>query len=107
SIYLAEEGSPSCSIVSTRDLIKESFSIQANPNPVSYYTQIQVEAQRDSELELMVFNVLGRQVYQRNIQVFEGTNSFEFDASQLPEGMYLYAITDGKNILTKKMMVNR
>ena len=106
-ISLQPEGSANCSLVNTEELYKSQFSIEASPNPFSYYTQINVDAKRSGDLQLMVFNVLGRRVYDQNIQVVEGRNNFEFDATNLPTGMYLYAITDGEHVITKKMMVSR
>ncbi|MEM9916536.1 MAG: T9SS type A sorting domain-containing protein [Bacteroidota bacterium] len=106
-IHVGPENSPSCTLVSAEEVYKESFSVQANPNPFAYFTNINVDAVEEDDLELMVFNLLGRQVFQRNIHVFEGRNTFEFDATDLPAGIYLYALTDGKNVITKKMLINR
>jgi hypothetical protein len=37
----------------------------------------------------------------------KGLNRINFDASAMPNGIYLYTITDGVNTISKKLTVNK
>lgn len=96
-----------CTTVSTDEAFQADFSLRANPNPFAYFSNIEIESRVNGTLKLAVFNVLGGAVHQQNIQLFEGTNNIEFDGSHLPTGLYVYALTDGKSVITRKFTIQR
>lgn len=106
-LNLQGPGFANCTTISTDEAFQADFSLRANPNPFAYYTNIEIESRVNGALQLAVFNVLGDIVHQQNIQLFEGTNNIEFDGSLLATGLYVYALTDGKNVITRKFMIQR
>jgi len=57
-------------------------------------------------VELRVYNILGQEVatlVNENLKV--GRHAVTFDASRLASGVYLYKITAGSFISTKKMLL--
>lgn len=78
------------------------------PNPFNPTTTITYEIPIDSDLSLVVSDVLGRQV-----QVLEsgrragGVHTVLFDASAMPSGVYFYTLTAGAYAETRTMVLLR
>ena len=52
-----------------------------------------------------VSNMIGKVVYSSKIQVNKGENTVNFNADQLTPGIYFYTIGDGKNSVTRRMVI--
>ena len=84
---------------------------QNYPNPFNPTTKIKfdIKAEGRSEkakIELSVFNILGKQVAKLvNAGLAPGTFEVEFDARNLPSGVYYYRLTDGDFEETRKMVL--
>ena len=61
----------------------------------------------NSEVTFTLTNLLGEVVNSQNIAAPKGLNKITFDASNMSNGVYLYTITDGKNTISKKLIVNK
>ena len=83
------------------------FALDQNfPNPFNPSTSIRYEVQETGRVTLEVFDILGRQVEMLVDGVISaGEYSVTFDAHNLPSGMYLYRLTAGNNVSTKKMLL--
>ncbi|MCF8306327.1 MAG: T9SS type A sorting domain-containing protein [Ignavibacteriales bacterium] len=84
-----------------------SFSLSQNyPNPFNPTTTIDFVLAADAKTRLEIFNALGESV---SVIVNEfrsaGTYSEYFDASNLASGTYIYRLTAGQNVMTKKMLL--
>lgn len=93
--------------VGTSDQLKSIYSIEASPNPFSYLTTLKIEALQAETVDFQVFNLMGQRVENRRVQLFTGANQLEFDASDLPSGIYQYSIGNEKGHRTGKLAVNR
>ncbi len=88
----------------------EAFSLSQNyPNPFNPNTTIQYSIPESGNVELKVFDVLGREVKTLiNGNVEAGNHSVNFNASNLSSGVYFYSIKyAGKNTITKKMLLTK
>ena len=87
------------------DLIPEVVSLNQNyPNPFNPVTTISFYLPEPVPVKLSVFNVVGQPV----AVLTEGTlgagdHEFEWDASGLPSGMYIYQLEVGTKVMTRKM----
>jgi hypothetical protein len=78
------------------------------PNPFNPITQIQYSLPENVFVTLKVFDMLGREVATLvNEYQAAGYKSVEFDAKDLPSGIYIYKISAGKFISAKKMILIR
>jgi glucuronoarabinoxylan endo-1,4-beta-xylanase len=79
---------------------------QNYPNPFNPSTTITYELPRAFQVTLTVFDILGREV---SVLVNErreaGVHEVKLDASELASGVYLYRLTAGSFVQTKKMLV--
>ena len=84
-----------------------SFALEQNyPNPFNPSTTIRFGIPRETEVSLVLYNILGQQVATLiNETVKPGNHSVIFNASQLASGTYFYRLTAGSYTATKKMML--
>ncbi len=100
--------SPECSGVSSaQESFAAQFELHNAPNPFSGITQVLIGTERGGDYEFVVTDLLGKIVHRQPVSLFPGENTIEFNGSSLPEGMYLYAITDGLQAASGKMIINR
>lgn len=81
---------------------------QNYPNPFNPATTITFTLPASGQVELKVYDVLGRDV-RRLVAGFKkaGTHSVRFDADGLPSGVYFYQLRAGKYESTKKMILTK
>ncbi len=77
---------------------------QNYPNPFNPATSISFGIPEKSNVMLRVYNTIGEEVALIAAGVFEaGTYNFNFDASNLPSGNYIYVLQTDKTVISKKM----
>ena len=87
--------------------LPEAYSLDQNyPNPFNPVTTIQFTLPQAGDVNLSVYDVLGRRVATLiNGSISSGIHSVNFNASNLPSGMYLYRLTTPAGQLTQKMIL--
>jgi predicted GH43/DUF377 family glycosyl hydrolase len=87
--------------------VPAAFVLAQNyPNPFNPTTVIRYQLPVASEVKLVVFDILGRQVTELvNERKSAGTYEVKFDAGRLASGVYLYRLTAGSFVQTRKMLV--
>ncbi len=87
--------------------IPSNFELKQNyPNPFNPSTTIEYSIPEKSFARLSVYNTIGQQV----AVLFEGIKErgvyrYNFNASNLPAGVYIYKLETNKNSFTRKMML--
>lgn len=77
---------------------------QNYPNPFNPITQIAFEIPERTTVRLEVFNIQGQRIATLlNGEAQPGSYAIPFDGSQLASGVYLYRLSVGQTILTRKM----
>jgi hypothetical protein len=80
---------------------------QNYPNPVKSTTQIYFNLPVSGNVQFKVYNLLGTIIYMQNYSSKSGTNSITFDAGNVADGMYFYSLSDGSNIITYRMIIDK
>lgn len=85
----------------------ENFRLNQNyPNPFNPSTNISFQIPQSGQVLLEVFTVSGQKVATLiNQKMNAGEHRVTFDASGISTGLYLYRLTAGSTIITKKMTV--
>jgi aryl-phospho-beta-D-glucosidase BglC (GH1 family) len=84
-----------------------NFELQQNfPNPFNPRTKISYSIKEEGLVTLKVYDVLGKEIATLiNENKPAGLYEAEFDASQLPSGMYIYKLQAGNFVSSKKMLL--
>ena len=87
--------------------VPATFSLSQNyPNPFNPSTKIDFSIPVGAQVQLKVYNVLGQEVATLvNETMKSGSHTVTFDASKLASGVYLYKITAGSFVSTRKMVL--
>ncbi len=95
------------STVSDEYVFLDEYELYQNyPNPFNPSTTIKYEIKELTDVELKVFDILGREIITLvNEQKSPGSFEIEFNASGLPSGIYFYRLQAGSFVETKKMML--
>ncbi|MFZ1517220.1 MAG: T9SS type A sorting domain-containing protein [Ignavibacteriaceae bacterium] len=84
--------------------VKKFELTQNYPNPFNPTTTISYILPQSGMVKLTLYNILGQEIRTLVNEVKEaGTHTFNFDASDLNSGMYIYKIESGSFTQTKKM----
>jgi hypothetical protein len=83
----------------------DNFVLEQNyPNPFNPSTQISFGLSERTNIMLKVFNLIGEEVALITSGVYEaGSYQLDFDASNLPSGIYVYTLQTENSVLSKKM----
>ncbi|NQV74035.1 T9SS type A sorting domain-containing protein [bacterium] len=87
--------------------VPTDFALDQNyPNPFNPTTSIQFNLPATQNVNLSVFDVLGRRVATLvNGQMAAGRHNVTFEASNLPSGMYLYRLSTPNGSISQKMIL--
>lgn len=105
-LRLEADGHPNC-LVGTNDILESQVELKNVPNPTNGWTQIQISSQISDDFELNVVDLMGKSIYTEKIKVNEGNNYFDFDGTDLPDGIYIYSIGNNLGVVSKKMIINK
>jgi hypothetical protein len=88
-------------------LIPREFDLYQNyPNPFNPSTTIEFDLPKTSEVTLKIFNILGEEVATLvSNRLSAGSYSYEWDASNLASGVYLYKLQAGDYVEKRKMIL--
>jgi hypothetical protein len=87
--------------IPSKDILQQNY-----PNPFNPSTTIKYVLSEKNFVSLKVYDILGREVKTLVNEIKEaGTYSIEFNASELPSGVYFYTLTSGNFLATKKLIL--
>lgn len=83
------------------------FNLNQNyPNPFNPTTTIKYSIQKSGNVSLKVYDMIGNEVANLvNENQQAGNYNLEFNASDLPSGIYVYRLTSGNFVDTKKLIL--
>jgi len=84
----------------------DKFALKQNfPNPFNPTTVIPFVIEKDADVRLTVYDVLGNEVQTLvNSRVNRGSHQIRFDASNMATGVYIYRLETEGQTLSRKMM---
>ena len=77
---------------------------QNTPNPFAGFTNIQFNSPKSDNVEFEVIDMFGRSIYTDRIAATKGLNTYQF-SHNLSSGIYMYTINNGKESISKCMIV--
>jgi hypothetical protein len=89
-------------------VMPKEFALSQNyPNPFNPTTKINFELPRNTQVSLVIYDILGREVIRLANNEFKqaGRHTVEFDARNYASGVYFYRIEAGTFVQSKKMVL--
>lgn len=77
------------------------------PNPTNGTASVSFTAAKDASYTARIINIYGQEVTNNVLNVTAGLNVTKVDVSNLAAGVYIYTITDGKNVQTQRFVVEK
>lgn len=82
--------------------------IQNYPNPFNPKTTIEIELFVDSDIDITIYSIEGKLIQKiYNGFLNKGKHKFDFDASELSSGIYLYKVATPVSSQVKKMLLTK
>ena len=105
--YIDDLSFSNATAVNNKIKIPFAFSLKQNyPNPFNPSTMIEYQIPRRSYVVLSIYNILGSKIVDLvNEEESSGIYSIQYNASNLPSGIYYYVIQAGSFHQAKKMML--
>ncbi len=87
--------------------VPDDYDLSQNyPNPFNPNTVIRFQIRRSSDVRLVVYDILGKQITELvNQNKNAGTYEVDWNASGIPSGVYYYKLSAGDYSETKKMIL--
>jgi len=87
-------------------MLQQPSFILSYPNPFNPVTTIQYKLPQRSDVQITIYDLLGREVTTLVSKTQEaGIKSVQWDATNVPSGMYFYQIRAGEYVQTRKMVL--
>ncbi len=107
-IRVNEEGSPECGTATTRQLAADELSLDVFPNPSAGDVRLDINAERASQYDVQLFNLMGQPVYSGAMDVFQGQQTREVNLPHnLPTGMYQLRMSNGTGFVSRNVVIQR
>lgn len=88
--------------------IGQGFEMEQNtPNPCSENTGIRFSVPAAGEVDLRIFNLIGKEVYRSLINVESGRNELKLDVRDFSPGIYMYTMIFEGQSISKRMVISR
>jgi hypothetical protein len=108
-ILKTTDGGGPIGVIPISNEIPTEFRLEQNyPNPFNPNTKFKIQIAKTGNVKIVVFDILGREIETLvNQKLQPGIYEFDWNASAYPSGVYLYRMTAGEYIQTKKMILTR
>ena len=77
---------------STEEIDLDNWNGKVYPNPFIENLTFELESKQQEKTTIQIYNVLGKQVFTQNLELFIGKNTVELPLQQLPAGSYFLQI---------------
>ena len=77
----------------------------AIPNPAHMSATIAVDSKQNGIGEFRVFDLVGKEVFLKNVRLNQGSNKIIYNTSQLPEGVYIYRLDAFGETMTSRLVI--
>ncbi|MBL7776684.1 MAG: T9SS type A sorting domain-containing protein [Chitinophagales bacterium] len=104
--FLAYTGTePNCP-VGINDPISTISSMSVVPNPMNSSAVVSFVSEKTAIVNERITNLLGSTVSTKKVEVKAGDNSLVINRGELPAGVYFYTISEGKNSVTRRIVIS-
>jgi hypothetical protein len=109
SMYIGTHGRgyfrSSTLLTGTKNVSNTKVTMNAYPNPTSDITNFSFNAAKSGAATVTIYDLTGKAVITKNIQIANGSNTVSVDVAHLTTGYYLASINGVVNTQAVKILV--
>lgn len=90
--------------VSIENQTSFNMDMVAYPSPFTKSLSFEINSPKHASLSVELYNMVGKSLLKKRINITEGLNTFSFDTSALPSGIYFYRATYANKVITRKVV---
>ncbi|TAK34080.1 MAG: T9SS type A sorting domain-containing protein [Saprospiraceae bacterium] len=87
------------------ELAAEAQRFQVSPNPVNNVLHVALDVAAANEASLMLSNTAGTIVAARHLALAAGHQTFEFNVSHLPSGIYFLQLVSRREVVSRRIVI--
>ncbi|MBE2209851.1 MAG: hypothetical protein IAE84_19840 [Saprospiraceae bacterium] len=91
-------------VSSSNDIASEKFGLKILGNPIGDQLRIRMQASVSGEYRFALISLNGSTLWNREIYLAQGDHPLNFDASALPDGVYILQVSNGVNTTGIKLI---
>jgi hypothetical protein len=92
--------------VGINDVTSNINSLTVVPNPFNNKAIVSFYADKAGVMTERLTNMIGSEVLRRSVDVRAGVNTSTIEKNNLPVGVYFYGLSDGKTVVTKRVVIS-
>jgi hypothetical protein len=85
------------------NLLISEFNLQ--PNPVDQYLTVEFLSSATTSFDLIIYDITGKEVFEKNYNVFQGSNSIMIKTDAFANGNYILSARNNQIFIQKKLSV--
>ena len=90
--------------VATHEL-EEDFNLEISPNPANSIVFINIQNSNSTDIEIRVYNVVGKEIFVKDITSKNRNHQFSIDVSEWESGVYFLCGEIGGNKIIEKLII--
>ncbi|MEL7123834.1 MAG: T9SS type A sorting domain-containing protein [Bacteroidota bacterium] len=107
-LHVKPEGSENCQELTGIDFPELGlYELEIAPNPNNGIATLNINSDRNALYQMQIFSLTGQKMQERSVLLFEGENQFRLQMEDLPSGMYLLSLNNGKSQVSTKFIINK
>ncbi len=106
SLQLLASANEPCDVaVSTSEELADKVQMTTQPNPTAGPVYVNFQSTVSGEFNLHVMDLFGHAVHREKVTLQQGQNSFSYDGTHLPNGLYLLVLENELGRVAQKMTI--
>ncbi len=77
------------------------------PNPAGDYFILTLSTEKAADRKIEVYNSVGQSVFESNVFAHSGKTKFEINSENFARGIYILKITEGENVMMKRVVIDK
>jgi hypothetical protein len=82
----------------------EQLEISLYPNPVKDFAKVSIQSKQSSSAQIQVISTNGQTVYLENIEILQGENTINLNATDYKKGIYLVRIQTDRKVSVSRFV---
>lgn len=108
SYFINVAAQDTCNVTITSTIfLQDNLTSFIAPNPTASYTELKVNSRENMDLQMVLTDILGKVHVQQPISIVSGQNVIPLQVQDLSQGIYFMNLTNGKEFISHKLVIEK